>query len=502
MKKYLIPSILFCTGTLFFGFYSLLGFDLHHDGIMFKAAVDVAAGKIPFREIFCQYGILTPILQGAFIKIFGAELLVLKLLTAVFYGASLVIYDDVCKRFFEKKEWYYRTLCILMFFLLSPDCCVTAHPWASVYALFFLLLVIKFSLHFCDEKYHGVKYAVYSGICAGVMFGLRQPCGLTAFLSAILLSWIMYSCNRKKSLQYAAGFFSGAAAVLVVFAVLITCWNAWSSYIHQTWEHALSFAINRGSGSGSYGDFVINFFPFVTGDRGFVDAIFAVFPLMTLGVLGFLFLHGQWKAKLQLISVILFALGAWHQYYPVPCMRHLFWAAVPMMPVFVYAAKQLIIHGKIKGKITVAVLAVLLLMPMVFRGYFAGRRIYTLDKRKTISVPGVRGLMLFAHEQQITFIINQLNTILPPEIRSRGVFNHTPDGVWSVILPSCRDFKHPQFCRLGNKIYPEYDREAYRYCLEKRPAVISSVWTSLPGYTLIQPITYNGVNYFILLPER
>ena len=163
------------------------------------------------------------------------------------------------------------------------------------------------------------------------MFGLRQPCGLTAFLSAALFAFLLFSCDRKKALQYAAGFFSGAAALLAVYAVLITCWNAWSDYILQTWSHALSFALKRGSGGGAYGDFVINFFPFITGDRGYIDAVFAVFPLLTIGMLGYFFLSGKWKAQLPMVLLILFALGAWHQYYPVPCMRHLYWAAVPMM---------------------------------------------------------------------------------------------------------------------------------------------------------------------------
>lgn len=500
MKKYLVPSLLFCAGTVFFGFYSLLGFDLHHDGIMFKAAVDAASGKVPFRETFSQYGILTPLLQGFFIKIFGAELIVLKLLTAVFYGASLVVYDAICKSVFEKSSRYYRIILLLMFFFLSPDCCVTAHPWASVYALFFLLLLIYFSMQFLREETNCVRYSVYSGICAGLMFGLRQPCGLTAFFSAILFSVILFSSDRKKSLQYAGGFFAGAAVMLAVFAALITYWNAWSDYWLQTWSHALAFALKRGGGGGAYGDFVINFFPFVTGDRGFLDAVFALFPLLALGALGYLFLSGKWKTDLAMVCIILYALGAWHQYYPVPCMRHLYWAAVPMMIVSVYAAEQIIAFQGVRGKIAVGILVIVLLMPMAFRGYFAVRRISTLNKRQRVQISGVRGLFLFEHEKRITQIIRNIGVALPPEMKKRGVFNHTPDGVWSVLLPECPDFRHPMFCRLGENIYSNYDREAYRYCLEKKPVVISSVWQSLPGYVLLQPLSYNGVNYFILYP--
>lgn len=501
MKKYIVPLSLFFAGVIFFGFYSILGFDLHHDGIMFKAAVDAANGKAIFSETFSQYGVLTPLFQGLFIKIFGVELIVLKLLTAFFYGASLVVYDMIFKRFFPAKEWYYRALYIVMYFMLSADCCVTAHPWASVYALFFLLVAMYCMLRFLDDTEKNIKYALASGVCAGIMFGFRQPCGLTAFLSAWAFTIVCFSIDKKLALRYIGWFSAGAAAGLVVYAALITYYGAWSDYLIQTWTHALAFAVKRGSGSGSYSEMMINFFPFVTGDRGFVDAIFAFFPLASLGLLGYFFLKGTWKKELSLVALILFALGAWHQYYPVPCMRHLYWAAVPMMGIFVYILRLLIVNGNWRGRTAAAVLMLILLFPMAFRGYFAVKRINAAPKRVKTQVPSLRGMLLFEHEKRAAEIIWMINSVMPEELKKRGVFNHTPDGIWSVILPEC-DFKHPMFCRLGDKIYPDYDREAYRYCVEKRPVVISSVWQSLPGYMLVNQMSYQGVNYFILFPER
>ena len=493
--------MLFVIGTCFFGFYSLLGIDLHHDGIMFKAAVDAANGKAIFSGTFSQYGVLPALLQGLFIKIFGAELLVLKLLTAVFYGASLVVYDMIWKRFFPKKEWYYRAACIVMYFMLSSDCCVTAHPWASVYALFFLLLAIYFTLRFLDDTCKNTWFALAAGVCAGLMFGLRQPCGLTAFLSAGALAFVTLAYDRKVSWRFAALFFSGAAACLLIYACLITYQGAWSDYITQTWTHAFSFAVKRGSGDGKYSEMMINFFPFITGDRGFVDAVFAFFPLLTLGLLGYFFWLGKWKNELPMVSVILYALGAWHQYYPVPCMRHLYWAAVPMMGVFVYVIRKLISEGGIRGRIGAAVLVAILLFPMGFRGYFSAKRVYTASKRAWGTVPGVRGLLLFEHEKKMTELLYEINSLMPEELKKRGVMNHTPDGIWSVMFPEC-GFAHPQFCRLGTTIYPDYDRKVYRYCLENRPVIISSVWHTMPGYMMIRSLSYQGVNYFVLFPEK
>ena len=501
MKKYSVPLALFVFALLFFGFYSLLGIDLHHDGIMFKAAVDAANGKAVFREFFSQYGVLSPLLQGAFIKIFGAELIVLKLLTALFYAASVVVYYQICCRFLPAKEWWYRVLCLLMYFWLSADSCVTAHPWASVYALFFLLLAIYFAIRYFDDPEKNSSSDIACGVCAGLMFGFRQPCGLTAFLSAAAIAVIYFSCERKNALRFALRFFSAAAVLLGIYAIVITCYGAWKDYLIQTWTQAFSFALRRGSGGGSYGEITTNFFPFITGDRGFIDAVFALFPLLTLGLLGRLFLSGKWKEQRSLVALIIFALGAWHQYYPVPCMRHLYWASVPMMIIFVLVIRALISKKAVKGKICAAVLIAVLLVPMVFRGYFSVLRVRSISKRSTADVPGVRGLLLFPHEKNIAEIFGALRTHLPEPLKKRGVFNHTPDGVWAVVMPDCK-FDHPLFCRLTECGYPDYDREAYRFCMEKRPVVVSSVWNTLPGYVLINAVTYQGVNYFFLMPER
>ncbi|MBO5899552.1 MAG: hypothetical protein J6Q80_02370, partial [Lentisphaeria bacterium] len=177
MKKYLPSVLLFFAGTLFFGFYSLFGIDLHHDGIMFKTAWDAANGVALFRESFSQYGVLTPLLQGAALKVFGAELVVLKLLTAAFYGATLVVYNNIWKRIFKPEEKWWRFAAVAIFFLLSPDCCVTSHPWASVYALFFLLLAVEFTFRFFEDGKRELLFALLAGVCGGLMFGFRQPCG-------------------------------------------------------------------------------------------------------------------------------------------------------------------------------------------------------------------------------------------------------------------------------------------------------------------------------------
>jgi hypothetical protein len=47
-----------------------------------------------------------------------------------------------------------------------------------------------------------------------------------------------------------------------------------------------------------------------------------------------------------------------------------------------------------------------------------------------------------------------------------------------------------------------YDKYAFKYCMEFRPVVISTVWNSLPGYIKLQELFYNGCTYYILGPLK
>lgn len=501
MKQLTISFILFFIGFIFFGIYSLMGIDLHHDGIMFKAAVDVANGCRVFKETFSQYGILPPLLQGLAVKIFGAELIVLRLLTAFFYGLSLVVFDLVMKRFFTSKEYFYRIFSLFLFLCLSPDLCVTSHPWSSVYALFFLLLTIYFTLCYFEEEKTHIKFALASGMTTAIVFGFRQPCGVTTLMAVSAIAIMSILLSEKNTKKFILGFSGGLLAVLAIYAILITYWGAWQDYWIQSWKNIFAFAIKRGAGDGSINGVMINFFPFVSDDRGFVDSIFAFFPLLTLIVFAKLMLTHSWKNNFSLVILLVYSLSAWHQYYPVPCMRHIYWASIPMLGVFAIVIKQLFQKGNLKGKVAIILLLLILFPAIAMRSYFGFVRLKNIIPYSTVDLPGLRGLHLYNHEKEFCQIIYNIIQTTPADIIKRGVFNHTPDGVWSVVFPACKT-THPMFCRLGGDVYSDYDKYALQYCMKNKPIVISTVWENLPDYSKIQELFYNGYTYYILRPLK
>lgn len=132
--RIILPLLLCAFTFLISAYFATIGVDAHHDGIMFKPALDVAHGKQLFRETFTQYGALTTLLQAASIKIFGEYLIVIRLLTAFFYGLIAAVLYFVWRSFLAEKL---ALLGAFLFPFLASYHVVAFLPWASVQALFF-----------------------------------------------------------------------------------------------------------------------------------------------------------------------------------------------------------------------------------------------------------------------------------------------------------------------------------------------------------------------------
>src|SRR5664280_927594 len=164
-----------------FGFHAVLarhGVDPHHDGIMFKPALDVAQGKMVFRDTFTQYGGVTVLMQAAAIKLFGEYLLVIKLQTALMYGASIFLFWRVWSRLMP--SWLATFVCIVATLMAPDTIALGSLPWSSVYSLFFQSLALLCAVRYVE---HGrERELVFAGAAAALAFWCRQPVGV--FLAA------------------------------------------------------------------------------------------------------------------------------------------------------------------------------------------------------------------------------------------------------------------------------------------------------------------------------
>ena len=498
--EFWIATGIFVFTVLWFGCFALLRIDLHHDAVMLKPAIDVVSGKVIFRDTFCQYGALGVWLQALAVKFFGGEVAVIQLLTVLFYGGCAVVCDRVYRRFLTLP---FRALNLVMFWGMAPFYMVPMHPWSSVYALFFMLLNIEFILRFLDG---GGRYATYlAGCFAGLAFLARHPCGLI-FIPGLAVLSVMAWRERSKwraVLSYVSGF----AAVLAAFALYLTLVGAWSDYLRQCFGYVFGFAVERG-GHLQWGEIAKRFFP-LNEVLWLIDTVYSVLPLLCI----------TWAAAalrricraskpasaddLKCLLIAVAGLVSWHQYYPVPCLRHLYWAAIPMFGVMALTVQRLWSSPdrRVLKRAAALLLVLVALFPVGFRiGFGAVPLLGSASNFTRVThLPGLRNMRLSGRELSALEPIWQVFELLPPAIKSRGVFNYTPDAVFSVMLPET-DFRHQMFVNWGSSVYPDYPEKALACILRVRPAVISRQPMILPDYQLALQTELYGLQYWFYVP--
>lgn len=489
---------------IFFALFARIGIDPHHDGVMMIPALEVAKGNVVFRDVFCQYGLLVPLLQGLAVALFGAELIVIRLLTVFFYAGSAVLLDLLWRRFLPAKLSYFTPV---LFCLISSCTMVTFHSWNSAYALFFMLLSAYFLLRYFESGKSWWCWLLFSGISAGLTWGSRTPCGVVTFFAAVLillgLNW--FTGKSRRRVIFEAGIFAGGGLLIALSALMyILFTGSWSDFINQNFAYAVNFAHQRGGG-GSWQYFCDCLFPFYQEEFWYCNAFFALMPLGAMVMLyfavrrGFLEGRDEMKKQLPFAALLIIGLGSWHQYYPVPCVRHLFWGGAPLLGAYLLMLYRLFVRRNFAGKLGALILVVVLLLAFYPRFWGIFNRL-EFNERQASTVPGIRGIRLNNYERGIVDMVDIANKLPAPLLRN-GVVNWSESSLFTLMLPRS-GFKDRQFYRGDFYPYPDYDQKVAEYILLHRCPVLVDHDVMLPGYLVVAEKEYMGNNFRLLIPEE
>ncbi len=507
-KLWYREAIIFLGTFIFFYIFADMGIDPHHDGVMLIPAIRVAQGGMVFKDVFCQYGLLVPLIQGLAVAIFGEELLVIRLVTVLFYGGCAILLDLLWRRFLPAKiSW----LVPVLFALLSPATMVTFHSWSSVYALFFMLLSGFFLLRYLEDHKWGRWNLFAAGSAAILTWGCRTPCGaVTVFAAILVLAGLNLFTGKtwKTLMQEWFSYAAGCALIALPALACIIFTGAWDDFIKQNFGYVADFVQQRGNGGeiGSWQYFCDSMLPFFQDDFLYCHTFFALMPL---GAIALLYIHcrkgiisgkEEMKKILPLTALLILGLGSWHQYYPVPCVRHLFWGGAPLFGAYILIIIELWKFQKnITGKAAAIFMGLFLLLaiyPRITGGYI---RLLTKSSRKTLDVSGIRGIKLSNSERNL---IRQIrNTVENDPLKERGVVNWSEDSLLTLMMPGS-GFHDVQFYRFDNKQYPDYDQKILRHIEEKRPFVLVDHPTIIPGYKPVLHLNNKGKEYMLLRPEE
>lgn len=297
-----------------------LGIDPHHDGIMFKPALDVSQGSVLFRDTFSQYGALTTLLQAAALSIFGERLIVIKFLTAFIYGLISGMLYVLYRRYLPKLL---TTITVIITILMEHHFLYSSFfPWSSIYAMLFQLMTMLFIIkHQSNNKY---KFAFFSGISAALCMMCRQPVGVFAFLAILVHELYLYYSDQKNLKNAFRSFFFVTFGFLTTVLVFATCFLMNGSFIDWIKQSYLFSAVwSKSFESIENKSFIIiSIRSLIPGSN-----IWTVYPLAT--ILSFILN----RKNIQLTALCFLSVASWFQYFPIPSADHLYYGAAPMIPL-------------------------------------------------------------------------------------------------------------------------------------------------------------------------
>ena len=201
---------------------------------------------------------------------------------------------------------------------------------------------------------------------------------------------------------------------------------------------------------------------------------YLLFPLFTLGF----GIRSAWRiyrrrarpADWVLLAVALPALASWHQYYPVGCARHWFWAAVPMFGFAVLFVREL--PRPLWRWGAVAVLLLLLLPELTARvsglyGYAAG----FAARREVADISALRHLRFSAGQYQYWTNVRQAFDAVPAQFRGRPYVNLTDAGLYCFFFPGDWSF-HPMYMNWQRQVYNDYPDRLREFIARERPVLV------------------------------
>jgi len=188
--------------------------DYHHHGLMYSNAMDLNNGKIPYKEIYIQYGFLTTYVHSIALKVYSSYLsLAITTVSAYIIGIYFItrIYCLYC----VNRSWFFIPT-IVMF---QPAIYL---PWSNYICFPFFLAGIFFGCRFLKDLCD-LRLTAYSGALLGLAVLARESISIIvlATLVAILFCVYLRGVAFIEYLKIAGSFLLSFLLPLIVFLVYL-----------------------------------------------------------------------------------------------------------------------------------------------------------------------------------------------------------------------------------------------------------------------------------------
>jgi len=464
----LLPISIFLVTIVISGYFSTIGVDLHHDGVLAKPAMDVASGRMLFRDTFTQYGALTTIIHAVSLSIFGKYLITLKFTTAFFYGLISILLCLILKKILPKLMVF---ICLITWILIAPYYVWTFLIWSSVYALFFQLLGVWLLLISFEKKSN--KFIFLGGVSTALVFWCRQPVGISMFLAVIAFYIYLYFLKKIDTKELKKCLFNYIIGNILINALFII-WLAANHALIDWWKQSILYAFFWAQrSSGGLTNFIRAPFPRSINS---VISIWSLLPIATICVL-------IRNSKNQIISLLAFVgLASWLQYYPIACIRHLYWGGTPMLglcALFIYQIVNDFFFNNSKIPRNIIKYLTIIIFVIIFlpdAGYRIAKGLEKINRRYYfVDHPDILKNIRLTKEEA-NFYTNTYQKIEKyfNDHPNGNVITNGPDALCLTFDSRIKNF-HPMYVNwpLVNKsIYRDYPNQLNRYIETNKPLEI------------------------------
>lgn len=282
----------------------------------FNFARNISNGLIPYNDFnMLQTPLLSFILGGIF-KIFGQELFVMRIVSAILGAGIVFVSFKILKELKLNTKWSILSSVLLFLFIIN-DFYIDYN-----YAILFItLLLIYIELKY---KNYGIRYNLLIGLLAGITILLKQSTGI--IISSITVLYLLLEKRDKETVKTVLYRVLGVLIPCAILLIYLLVTNSMSSFIDYcilgigTFNNSISYLkLLRG------------------GDLNAFLAMLAPIALVILFIVNIANIKQKTiKTNERYLVLFLFALAQFTMVYPIADDVHFKIAAYPAILVVLY----------------------------------------------------------------------------------------------------------------------------------------------------------------------
>jgi hypothetical protein len=203
-----------------------------HEGLTFPAAVAISEGKVIFRDVHSQYGLLQPMIEGFILSITGPYLIVQRLVGSIcIILISILIF--LCSKNLSGINPYISAISYLALtpnwnHVPSLEAPLTRATWPNSYGILFQMISIYLFI-----LYHK-KLKNYLLVLSGIALGISAFARIQfTIISLVLLILIVFLINVGKKWNY-AWMLLGFGSICFIFLIWLIHQRAIVPMYNQT----------------------------------------------------------------------------------------------------------------------------------------------------------------------------------------------------------------------------------------------------------------------------